>query len=177
MVTLGQLLKVFFSVVRDPTQLKIRPSSTGTGSRSAIFFGSPEQGTNHKAYIGQLTQAKIYYVPMVTQVIALNGFYPAESYHQDYAERRPQNPYIQMSIFRRSMILPSGSDVRCQALRRRKRGAGKRRAARRRRPFEDLVDEARQNCSSVVLVLPAPALEAGLVVSEVLTFTVAAFTG
>ena len=95
-ITLGQLLKVFFSVVHDPTQLNRQGPDTGTQYRSAIFFSSPEQERIMKAYIEQLTQAKIYSRPIVTQIVALDGFYPAESYHQDYAEHHPENPYIQI---------------------------------------------------------------------------------
>lgn len=95
-ITLGQLLKVFFSVVHDPTQLNRQGPDTGTQYRSAIFFNSPEQERIVKAYIEQLTQAKIYSRPIVTQIVALDRFYPGESYHQDYAERHPENPYIQI---------------------------------------------------------------------------------
>jgi len=95
-ITLGQLLKVFFSVVHDPTQLNRQGPDTGTQYRSAIFFSSPEQERITKAYIEQLTQAKIYSRPIVTQIVALDRFYPGESYHQDYAERHPENPYIQI---------------------------------------------------------------------------------
>ncbi len=95
-ITLGQLLKVFFSVVHDPTQLNRQGPDTGTQYRSAIFFSSPEQERIVKAYIEQLTQAKIYSRPIVTQIVALDRFYPGESYHQDYAERHPENPYIQI---------------------------------------------------------------------------------
>jgi len=95
-ISYGQLLKVFFSVAHDPTELNRQGPDTGTQYRSAIFFNSPEQERIVKAYIEHLTQAKIYSHPIVTQIVALDGFYPAESYHQDYAEHHPDNPYIQI---------------------------------------------------------------------------------
>src|SRR6201984_1532769 len=93
-ITLGQLLKVFFSVVHDPTQLNRQGPDTGTQYRSAIFFSNPGQQRIAQAYIDQLNQAKIFSQPIVTQIVPLNGFYTAESYHQDYAEHHPENPYI-----------------------------------------------------------------------------------
>jgi len=93
-ITLGQLLKVFFSVVHDPTQLNRQGPDTGTQYRSAIFYGNGEQQRIAQAYIDQLNQAKIFSQPIVTQIVPLNGFYTAESYHQDYAEHHPENPYI-----------------------------------------------------------------------------------
>jgi peptide-methionine (S)-S-oxide reductase len=93
-ITLGQLLKVFFSVVHDPTQLNRQGPDTGTQYRSAIFYGNAEQQRIAQAYIDQLNQAKIFSQPIVTQIVPLNGFYSAESYHQDYAEHHPENPYI-----------------------------------------------------------------------------------
>jgi peptide-methionine (S)-S-oxide reductase len=93
-ITLGQLLKVFFSVVHDPTQLNRQGPDTGTQYRSAIFYGNAEQQRVAQAYIDQLNQAKIFSQPIVTQIVLLNGFYSAESYHQDYAEHHPENPYI-----------------------------------------------------------------------------------
>src|ERR1700720_702026 len=93
-ITLGQLLKVFFSVVHDPTQLNRQGPDTGTQYRSAIFYGNGEQQRIALAYVDQLNQAKIFSQPIVTQIVPLNGFYSAESYHQDYAEHHPENPYI-----------------------------------------------------------------------------------
>ncbi len=93
-ITLGQLLKVFFSVVHDPTQLNRQGPDTGTQYRSAIFFNNPEQQRIAEAYVAQLNQAKIFSQPIVTQIVPLTGFYSAESYHQDYAEKNPGNPYI-----------------------------------------------------------------------------------
>jgi len=93
-ITLGQLLKVFFSVVHDPTQLNRQGPDTGTQYRSAIFYGNAEQQRVAQTYIDQLNQANIFSQPIVTQIVPLNGFYSAESYHQDYAEHHPENPYI-----------------------------------------------------------------------------------
>lgn len=93
-ITLGQLLKVFFSVVHDPTQLNRQGPDTGTQYRSAIFYSDAEQQRIAQAYVDQLNQAKLFSQPIVTQIVPLNGFYSAESYHQDYAEHHPENPYI-----------------------------------------------------------------------------------
>jgi peptide-methionine (S)-S-oxide reductase len=93
-ITLGQLLKIFFSVVHDPTQLNRQGPDTGTQYRSAIFYSNDEQHRIAQAYVDQLNQAKIYSQPIVTQIAPLSAFYSAESYHQDYAEHHPENPYI-----------------------------------------------------------------------------------
>jgi peptide-methionine (S)-S-oxide reductase len=95
-VTLGTLLKVFFSVVHDPTQLNRQGPDTGTQYRSAIFYNGPEQQRVAQAYVDQLNQAKLFSRPIVTQIVPLDRFYSAESYHQDYAEHHPENPYIQI---------------------------------------------------------------------------------
>jgi len=93
-VSFGQLLKVFFSVAHDPTQLNRQGPDTGTQYRSAIFYNDPEQAKITKAYIGQLEQARVFERPIVTQVTPLQGFYPAEAYHQNYATLHPNEPYI-----------------------------------------------------------------------------------
>jgi peptide-methionine (S)-S-oxide reductase len=93
-ITYGQLLRVFFSVAHDPTELNRQGPDTGTQYRSSIFYGSDEQKKIAEAYIAQLDNAKIFPSPIVTQVVALKAFYPAEPYHQDYATRHPDNPYI-----------------------------------------------------------------------------------
>jgi peptide-methionine (S)-S-oxide reductase len=93
-ITYGQLLRVFFSVAHDPTQLNRQGPDSGTQYRSSIFYGSDEQKRIAEAYIAQLDQAKIFPRPIVTQIVALKGFYPAEAYHQDYAIRHPDDPYI-----------------------------------------------------------------------------------
>ena len=95
-ITYGQLLRIFFSVVHDPTQLNRQGPDVGTSYRSAIFYGNEEQHKIALAYIAQLDSAKIFPKPIVTQVVPLKGFYDAESYHQDYALYNPDNPYIQV---------------------------------------------------------------------------------
>ena len=93
-VTYGQLLRVFFSVAHDPTELNRQGPDVGTQYRSAIFFTSESQAKIAKAYIDQLTKAKAFDKPIVTQVAPLNAFNVAEDYHQDYARLHPYQPYI-----------------------------------------------------------------------------------
>lgn len=93
-VSYGQLLKVFFTVAHDPTQLNQQGYDVGTQYRSAIFFTDEEQQQVAQAYIEQLDQAQVFYQPIVTQVAPLNVFYPAEDYHQQYVERHPHNFYV-----------------------------------------------------------------------------------
>ena len=93
-VSLEKLLQVFFSVAHDPTQLNRQGPDVGPQYRSAIFFADEEQARIARAYIDQLTKAKVYPRPIVTQVVKLQGFYAAEEYHQNFAERNPTYPYI-----------------------------------------------------------------------------------
>jgi peptide-methionine (S)-S-oxide reductase len=93
-ITYGQLLRVFFSVAHDPTQLNRQGPDWGTQYRSAIFFASPDQERVAKAYIAQLDTAKAFPKPIVTEVAPLQAFYPAESYHQNYLALHPDQPYI-----------------------------------------------------------------------------------
>jgi peptide-methionine (S)-S-oxide reductase len=93
-ITYGQLLRVFFSVAHDPTQLNRQGPDTGSQYRSSIFYGNEEQKRIAEAYIAQLDNAKVFPRRIVTQVVALKGFYPAEAYHQNYAALHPDNPYI-----------------------------------------------------------------------------------
>jgi peptide-methionine (S)-S-oxide reductase len=93
-VSLEKLLQVFFSVAHDPTQLNRQGPDVGRQYRSVIFFANEEQERVAKAYIDQLSKAKVYPRPIVTQVVKLEGFYPAEEYHQDFAARNPTYPYI-----------------------------------------------------------------------------------
>jgi len=93
-VTYGELLKVFFAVAHDPTQLDRQGPDTGTQYRSAIFYSSPEQERVARAYIAQLGAAKAFRRPIVTEVSPLKAFYPAEDYHQNYLVRNPTQPYI-----------------------------------------------------------------------------------
>jgi len=93
-VSLEKLLQVFFSVAHDPTQLNRQGPDVGPQYRSAIFFASEEQARVARAYIDQLAKAKTFSKPIVTQVVKLEQFYPAEEYHQDFAEKNPTYPYI-----------------------------------------------------------------------------------
>ena len=88
------LLKVFFSIAHDPTELNRQGPDEGTQYRSAIFFANAEQKSEAQAAIAQLTQAKTYPRPIVTQVVPLKAFYPAEAYHQNYLALHPTQPYI-----------------------------------------------------------------------------------
>ena len=93
-ISYGQLLKVFFSVAHDPTELNRQGPDTGTQYRSAIFFNSEEQKGIADAYIDQLNKATVFSKPIVTQVTSLKSFYEAEGYHQDYLAHHPDEPYI-----------------------------------------------------------------------------------
>ena len=93
-ISYGQLLKVFFDVAHDPTQLNRQGPDVGPQYRSAIFYSDPTQKKIAEMYIKQLDQAKVYRSPIVTQVVALKTFYPAEEHHQDYCNRNPKNPYV-----------------------------------------------------------------------------------
>lgn len=93
-VSYKQLLKVFFSVVHDPTELNRQGPDTGTQYRSAIFFTSEEQKAEAQSYIEELTKAKTFSKPIVTQITSLDKFYDAESYHQDYLKHNPDEAYI-----------------------------------------------------------------------------------
>jgi peptide-methionine (S)-S-oxide reductase len=93
-ISYGKILQIFFSVVHDPTQLNRQGPDSGTQYRSAIFTTSDEQKKVADAYIAQLNAAKVYSRPIVTKVGALEGFFPAESYHQDYLTLHPNQPYI-----------------------------------------------------------------------------------
>ena len=93
-ISYGQLLKVYFAVAHDPTQLNRQGPDTGTQYRSAIFYGSAEQKSIADAYIAQLNKAGVFTRPIVTQVVLLKAFYEAEAYHQNYAVQHPDEPYI-----------------------------------------------------------------------------------
>ena len=93
-VTYGTLLRVFFSVAHDPTEVDRQGPDVGTQYRSAIFFVTSEQQRTAEAYIRELTAAKAFARPVVTQVAPLRAFYPAEAYHQHFATLHPDNPYI-----------------------------------------------------------------------------------
>jgi len=93
-VSYGQLLKVYFSVAHDPTQLNRQGPDSGTQYRSAIFTTSDAQKRVAKAYVAQLDSAKVFGRAIVTEVVALPAFYPAEAYHQNYLALNPTQPYI-----------------------------------------------------------------------------------
>jgi len=93
-VSYGQLLQIFFSVAHDPTQLNRQGPDHGPQYRSAIFVANPEQQRIAKAYIDQLKKAKAFRDSIVTNVDQLDAFYPAEAYHQDYADHHPTDRYI-----------------------------------------------------------------------------------
>ena len=95
-ISYGTLLRVFFSVVHDPTQLNRQGPDVGTSYRSVIFYTSEEQRKVAEAYIAQLDGEHVFPRKIVTQVVPLMGFYDGESYHQDYADNNPNNPYIQV---------------------------------------------------------------------------------
>lgn len=93
-ITLGTLLKIYFSVAHDPTQLNRQGADVGTQYRSVIFYNGNDQRRIAEAYIRQLDAAKIYPSAIVTRVVPFEAFYRAEDYHQDYAAHHPENPYI-----------------------------------------------------------------------------------
>src|ERR1700687_6169367 len=90
----GQILKVFFAIAHDPTQLNRQGHHTRRQYPSAIFYADDEQKKVADAYIDQLNKAHVFDHPIVTEVGPLEAFYQAETYHQDYAARNPLNPYI-----------------------------------------------------------------------------------
>lgn len=92
--TLGQLLKIHFSVAHDPTQLDRQGNDMGRQYRSAIFYSDDEQKRISEAYIRQLNDARVFHEAIVTTLEPLKEFYVAEEYHQDYAARNPMQPYI-----------------------------------------------------------------------------------
>jgi peptide-methionine (S)-S-oxide reductase len=95
-ITYGQLLRVFFSVAHDPTELNRQGPDVGTSYRSAIFYTNAEQKRIAEAYIAQLDAARVFPQRIVTEVTPLKGFYRGEEYHQDYALKNPDSGYIQI---------------------------------------------------------------------------------
>jgi peptide-methionine (S)-S-oxide reductase len=93
-ISYGRLLQIFFSVAHDPTQLDRQGPDTGPQYRSALFHRTPAQKQVAERYIAQLDAAKLFPARIVTQVVALPAFFPAEASHQDYATRNPHSPYI-----------------------------------------------------------------------------------
>lgn len=93
-VSYGTLLRVFFSVAHDPTELNRQGPDVGTQYRSIAFYTSDDQKRTVDAYIDQLNKSHVYPKPIVTQVVPFKQFWEAEAYHQNYAEEHPENPYI-----------------------------------------------------------------------------------
>lgn len=93
-ISYSQLLKVFLSVAHDPTMLNRQGPDTGTQYRSAIFYSDEEQQRLAHNYIGELNKSQAFRQPIVTQIVPLDSFYPAEDYHQDYLKHHPDNSYI-----------------------------------------------------------------------------------
>jgi peptide-methionine (S)-S-oxide reductase len=93
-ISYGQLLKIFFSVAHDPTELNRQGPDDGPQYRSAIFYNGEDQHRIAAAYVSQLQEAKVFRRKIVTEISPLKGFYEAEGYHQDYATRHPNDPYI-----------------------------------------------------------------------------------
>jgi peptide-methionine (S)-S-oxide reductase len=93
-ISLGQILKIFFSIAHDPTQKDRQGNDIGRQYRSVIFYTSEDQKRVAEAYIAQLTRAGAYDAPVVTELTPLEAFYEAEQYHHDYAARNPSQPYI-----------------------------------------------------------------------------------
>jgi peptide-methionine (S)-S-oxide reductase len=95
-ISYGMLLKIFFSIAHNPTELNYQGPDHGTQYRSAIFYANTDQKNAAETYIGDLVRRKVFGGPIVTQVVPLKGFYPAEEYHQHFMERNPNYPYIMM---------------------------------------------------------------------------------
>jgi peptide-methionine (S)-S-oxide reductase len=93
-ISYGQLLKIYFSVAHDPTELNRQGPDEGTQYRSEIFYTNDEQKLVAEVYIQQLNAAKVFRKPIVTKVAPLQGFYPAEDYHQHYVAHNPRQPYV-----------------------------------------------------------------------------------
>ncbi len=93
-ISYGQLLKVYFAVAHDPTQLNRQGPDRGTQYRSAIFFVSDQQKKVAQAYVDQLNKVGTFSQPVVTQIVPFKTFYPAEQYHQDFIVHNPNYPYV-----------------------------------------------------------------------------------
>ena len=93
-ITYGQLLQLYFSVAHDPTQLNRQGPDSGPSYRSEIFYASPTQERIARAYVEQLTKAKVFASPIVTKIEPFKAFFAAEDYHQDYLIHNPRQPYI-----------------------------------------------------------------------------------
>jgi len=105
-VAIGQILKIFFSIAHDPTQLNRQGADVGTQYRSTIFYANEAQRRIAEAYIVQIEAARVFDAPLATTLEPLETFYPAEAYHHDYAARNPFQPYI------RSVAMPKVEKLR-----------------------------------------------------------------
>ena len=104
-VSYGTLLKVFFTVAHDPTELNRQGPDTGTQYRSTIFFSNDTQRVAAAAYIADLTKAGVYHRPIVTTLESLKGFFAAEDYHQNYLALHPNQPYIVINDMPKLVVL------------------------------------------------------------------------
>lgn len=93
-ISYGQLLKIYFLIAHDPTQINRQEPDSGTQYRSAIFFTNPDQQQVAKTYIDRLNKARVFPKPIATQVVPLTKFYEAEDYHQNFIDRNPTQAYI-----------------------------------------------------------------------------------
>ncbi len=93
-ISYGQLLRLYFSVAHDPTELNRQGPDSGPSYRSEVFFNSPAQERIARAYVEQLSKANVFKDPIVTKIEPLKAFYPAEGYHQDFLINNPSHPYI-----------------------------------------------------------------------------------
>jgi len=93
-ISFGEILRIFFTVATDPTQVNMQFPDEGPQYRGEIFYATPEQKRVAEAYIQQLNEAHVFRKPIATRVDPLKGFFKAEDYHQDYLVRHPQQPYI-----------------------------------------------------------------------------------
>ncbi len=98
-ISYGQILKVFFSVAHDPTQLNQQGPDHGSQYRSAIFYTTEDQKRVGEAYVKQLDAAHVFRQPIVTQIAPLDAFYAAEDYHQGYMDLHPENMYVVMNDY------------------------------------------------------------------------------
>ena len=96
-ISYGKILKVFFSIAHDPSQLNRQGPDHGRQYRSAVFYENDEQKKIVTAYIAQLEKAKVFSKPIVTEVVPLEKFYRAEEYHQDFVERNPLQGYVRVN--------------------------------------------------------------------------------
>ena len=113
-ITYGELLKVYFAIAHDPTELNRQGPDTGTQYRSAIFYADDEQKKIAEAYIQKLNAAKVFERPIVTQVAPLKGFYAAEDYHQKFMQNNPTYPYIVYNDMPKLMALKKQYPAMCK---------------------------------------------------------------